>query len=194
MSALREKLIRACESFDTASISAVLEKGANINQVNEFGESILTEILSYLYESPKIYEVVKFLLENGANPNLLDEEKNGPLTPPTLQMNEQLVELLCEYGADPNLYGGFDERETLYDWADLDYQLEIYALDFPEKPTNDDKRMRTRGWHFFSVLLPNMARKIQSTYSSFANMAQKVGLNCMVISRAYDIAHANVIN
>lgn len=140
MSALREKLIRACESFDTANISAVLEEGANINEVNEFGESILTEILSYLYESPKIYEVVKFLLENGANPNLLDEEKNGPLTPPTLQMNEQLVELLCEYGADPNLYGGFDERETLYDWADLDYQLEIYALDFPEKPTNDDKK------------------------------------------------------
>jgi len=193
MSTLREKLIRACESFDTANISAVLEEGANINQVNEFGESILTEILSYLYESPKIYEVVKFLLENGANPNLLDEEKNGPLTPPTLQMNEQLVELLCEYGADPNLYGGFDERETLYDWADLDYQLEIYALDFPEKPMMT-KRMRTRGWHFFSVLLPNMARRSQSTYSSFANMAQKVGLNYMVISRAYDIAHANVIN
>ena len=193
MSTLREKLIRACESFDTANISAVLEEGANINQVNEFGESILTEILSYLYESPKIYEVVKFLLENGANPNLLDEEKNGPLTPPTLQMNEQLVELLCEYGADPNLYGGFDERETLYDWADLDYQLEIYALDFPEKPMMT-KRMRTRGWHFFSVLLPNMVRRSQSTYSSFANMAQKVGLNYMVISRAYDIAHANVIN
>lgn len=47
-------------------------------------------------------EVVEILLENGANPNVVNEHNYTPLMSSVSATNYEIVELLLEYGADPN--------------------------------------------------------------------------------------------
>lgn len=49
-------------------------KGANVNSVNYNGESVV----HFLYASEFIKEKLIYLLEQGANPNLVDKFQNTP--------------------------------------------------------------------------------------------------------------------
>lgn len=61
-------------------------------------------------EEPWRHQVVKLLLDQGGDPNLLDEVQQGSLTMAMLRMDAEMIELLCEYGAKPNAYAGFWRR------------------------------------------------------------------------------------
>lgn len=142
MEELEDILYKACLTLDTSKISAVLKEGANINQTDECGEPLLCDIileLSLRKESNR-YQVVQFLLDQGADPNLLDEDKCGPLTTAMLQMDAEMIELLCRHGAKPNIVAGFTDDETLYDWAEFDYQYTVYDFNLPEEPNEDDEK------------------------------------------------------
>ena len=49
------------------------------------------------------YDLIKFLLENGANPNLVDAANASPLTSAAEDCNFEVVQLLLSYKADPNI-------------------------------------------------------------------------------------------
>jgi hypothetical protein len=46
-----------------------------------------------------------------------------------------MIKLLLEAGADPNAMVMESEFESLYDWAESDYQIEVWGEDpLPERP------------------------------------------------------------
>lgn len=77
----------------------LINKGANVNHQDKIGYSSL-----HFCGQEQNIEVAKILLENGADPNILDEHDNSPLW--TALFNSKgkfdLVRLLRLKGADPN--------------------------------------------------------------------------------------------
>ena len=71
---------------------------------------------------------------------MLDDEKLGPLFGAILQKDYRVLELLLKHGADPNAeLIRADYPESLYDWANTDYWIDIYDCRYPEDPTDEDK-------------------------------------------------------
>ncbi|MCZ4324628.1 hypothetical protein [Pseudomonas anguilliseptica] len=93
--------------------------------------------------------MLRLLIERGANPNLLGEEGSSPLTAAMLGRDSELLEILLEAGADPNLPEGFTGTQSFYDWAVFDYIHEIWEAPFlfspaprleaPTPPSPEDK-------------------------------------------------------
>ena len=112
--------------FDYAKLSTdLIKRGADTNHQDKIGYSALHHC-----SLEKQTGTALLLLNNFADPNLLDEHENGPLW--VALMNSKgdfkLVRLLMEHGADPeieNLYErtAEDLAETLYK-KDLDELLE----------------------------------------------------------------------
>jgi ankyrin repeat protein len=48
-------------------------------------------------------DLIKFLLDNGANPNLVDAANASPLALAAMDCNFEVVQLLLSYKADPNI-------------------------------------------------------------------------------------------
>ncbi|MBP7948922.1 MAG: hypothetical protein KA004_04640 [Verrucomicrobiales bacterium] len=115
-------------------------QGGDFNEIEQ-GDTLLEEIISDLCLD-KVecrYDVVRELLALGADPNLLGEDRRGPMIPAMLSMDTEMLRILLEAGADPNEVAGFFDSETLYDWAEFDYRFETYDLNAPDKPTEADK-------------------------------------------------------
>jgi hypothetical protein len=135
-----KRLLKAISNKDFQLIEKLLDEGADINVQNEYGESVLRECLfPPLQSDPKRYKVIKYLLDHGADPTLLDDERNGPLQIAMFGMDTEMLKLLLDYGADPNAESGFDEGDTLYNWAKEDYLYNVYDWRLPEEPTEADK-------------------------------------------------------
>lgn len=76
-----KNLIDACHDGDLKTIREIVANGFDLSTPDSLGESILSAAifeLSFISEEePYRYEVIKLLLELGANPNQLDDEKSG---------------------------------------------------------------------------------------------------------------------
>lgn len=96
---------------DFQMMKYLVEMKADVNDGSDVIGSALHVALSELGE--KKLEVVKFLLENGANPNAILESDRGPILKPPLgeylisisHPNIQIVRLLLKYGARVILLG-----------------------------------------------------------------------------------------
>ena len=77
----------------------LIKKGANVNHQDKIGYSSL-----HFCGQEQNIEVAKILLENGANPNILDKHDNSPLWTAIFNSKGkfELVELLRINNADPN--------------------------------------------------------------------------------------------
>lgn len=139
MENIREVLIQAISSKDLPLVEKLLSDGADINAQDKYGDSVLKEAVFSLQEAPERYDVIKFLLDKGADPNLLDDERGSALHQPMFNMDTEMLELLLDYGADPNAAAGFAESEMFYDYAEFDYRYNVYDLHLPEDPTDFDK-------------------------------------------------------
>ena len=159
MTSMRDNLIKAIESEDLSLIDKILQNGADINAQNDFGESILSDAVFILADSPNRYNVVKFLLEKGADPKVLDSERVGCLQNAMLGMDTKMLELLLDFGADPNAEAGFTDSETLYDWAEEDYRYETYDFHLPEDPTEEDKANEESWLKFLQRLAQKYGRR-----------------------------------
>lgn len=166
MSKLRENLISACETLDTSKISVVLEEGVDINERGEYGDSVLSEVAYEIYRYDKNlrrYEIIKLLLDNGADPKILDEERIGPLHGPMWEMDGKMIELLCGYGADPNEEWGDSERESFYSLAEFDYRFEVYDLKLPEDPTKEGEKDEESWLAFLQRLAEKSSQRRKET-------------------------------
>lgn len=144
MNDLEKIFNKACYEGDMDQVTKFLSQGIDLNETDQNGETLFSRILENLFidKKPWRYQIAKFFLDQGGDPNILDEDRFGPLTTAMLQMDAELTELLCQFGAKPNEVAGCSDQETLYDWALSDYQYQCgdYTMTFPEEPIEDDKK------------------------------------------------------
>ena len=121
----------AVRENDPDSVAALVEAGADVNQVSEFG---WTPLLTATQN--RIYLIGKYLLEHGANPNIATEGGWNPLYIATDNRNIEggdyptrkpdmdhleFIKLLLQAGADPNLrMNSSTETRTIFthQWLD----------------------------------------------------------------------------
>ncbi len=107
-----------------------VQYGGNIEQTDDNGETILFQIASFL-ENAENMNVLRFLLDNGANVNRRNSDDETPLMVATqgiigFRSSNQAVQILLQYGADKGMVNR--EGETAYDIADDYFQDGHYLL------------------------------------------------------------------
>ena len=124
-SKLDDALFLACEELDIEAIQFCLDKGANINAINEYGDTPLNYAISSQYghfikmdekytreEEDALREkgmalsrkVVAYLLEHGADIDLYGYDGMQPLCEAYYNGDVELVRFLLEKGANPNYH------------------------------------------------------------------------------------------
>ena len=104
-----EQLIRAAGDGNLAEVQRLHAEGIDVNLLDELSKAAL----HYAAEGGH-YKVAQWLLQNGAVPDLHDQEMIGE-TPLNLAVRKdypEMVELLLRSGADPDIAGwmGFTAR------------------------------------------------------------------------------------
>lgn len=132
----RKDICDAACAGDLDKLRQLAAEGADFNEVDESGTSPLLEVIEELcpVDNPCRYDVVSTLLALGADPNIFDEDGYGSLTVPMFRMDVPMLRLLLESGADPNKHPGYDDSQSFYDYAEMDY--EIVHLWVPDKPND----------------------------------------------------------
>ena len=90
----------ACMKNDSKMIKLLLENGCETNSQDIFGHTPLFIVSA---KASCTIEVVKTLLEFGANPDIPDNQQNTPLMGATACNNTKVLVELLKKGANPNL-------------------------------------------------------------------------------------------
>jgi len=95
-----DSLFDAVETGDLAEVKRlVVGCGVDPNvREDDYGATPLDAVAEYGYS-----EIVEFLLEHGADPNIRDKYGSTPLLYAAMFGNSKVVEVLLEHGADPNI-------------------------------------------------------------------------------------------
>jgi len=95
-----EKLLEAIDDDDINTVQYLLKKGVDSNiYVDDFGS--LTDAI--LGQQDNMIGIVKLLLEYGAKANMCLQDKTTPLQLAVLYGNIDVVKMLLDEGADPNI-------------------------------------------------------------------------------------------
>lgn len=124
---VRQFLNSACAG-DVDAMRTQATAGFDCNSIDQFDRPLLEIIIGDLEFVPNIpkYEVVQEMLRLGANVRQLNSDGLGPLFAAVLNMDTEMLRILLDAGADPNLEMESDSIETLLDWALWDYRYEIW--------------------------------------------------------------------
>ena len=81
----------------------LIKAGANVNYVNNYGESVLTILIANAKsKTPIIVELVEFLIQNGANVNQQTKDGYTPLLRSCIESDITVVNILIKAGANLN--------------------------------------------------------------------------------------------
>ena len=97
-------LIEAAEQGDLARVKAIISAGTNINQRRDGGQ---TALLAATIN--KQIDIVSYLLEKGADPDLADVTGQSPIFWAAENKHPEMVRTLIEHGADVNAKTGAGE-------------------------------------------------------------------------------------
>ena len=136
MDKIDEELLEAVRARDFDRASKLIQAGADVNARLSHTDTILKAIAGH-HDTTVRRDGVLFLLENRADPCLLNDEGTGPLFSAVVAWDILVLKVLLDAGADPNHENAVPE--TLYDFAEFDYRFEVYDLHMPEEPTEADK-------------------------------------------------------
>ena len=102
-STLNKLIVEACTQQQSEIVKILVEYGADVNFIDEFGNTPLHESVMNCTE-----ECIVALLDCGANINIISGSTNKatPLHYAVGNRNKELVELLLERGADKNIKDG----------------------------------------------------------------------------------------
>lgn len=131
---INNDLIEAVDENDIQKVQGLLKDGADPNFKDEYG--LIPLSISYFSEESNNFtynEVIKVLLEEGANPNLAVNDNNDTaLSFAVLRENVELIKVLLAYGADPLI----KNNEGLSAISELDRSTEIGRLFYGADETN----------------------------------------------------------
>lgn len=105
MNAETRKLFAAADAGDVTDIKESIERGADVNAVNRFGDTPLIEAIASERSDTRI-EILNLLLDSGADPDYKGEENCGVLFQAVLLKDPEVMDLLLRSGADPNFLLG----------------------------------------------------------------------------------------
>lgn len=128
-SAVDNELVREVmsEKPNQARIRELVGKGADLNSTGTFGESVLMELVGLRGAEALPLELVKFLVELGADVDHTDEEGGNVLYEACLTCRPDLVGYFLKLGADPNIVVGDDQ--TLLDSVQVDVEMSTLERD-----------------------------------------------------------------
>lgn len=101
-----ESVYHAAELFEEESLALLLNYGAKLNSANDVWNNtplcFILGISSAYSTAPTIRQGVRWLLQHGADPNILcGQEKETALHVAARHWDRPILELLLRYGADP---------------------------------------------------------------------------------------------
>ena len=156
---LNRKILMINEEYIIPTINFLLENGANINEPDRFNNILYDAIMD------ENLEIVEFLLEKGANPNI-DFSNSYHETPFIMAYKRNssidIIRLLLRYGANPNIIGkiglfleniSVDKLQLLFDYGaiiDHDDLLSIVDILKIKKYGVPDNFLPETSW--FSIL------------------------------------------
>lgn len=115
----QDAFIYSCRDGDYILMENYIKKGANIHDMGDIG---LPPIQAAIFSES--IRAVKLLLDKGADPNAVTEDKRSALGLAVNKGNYKIIKLLLDYGADPDLSQG---RPPLAEAA-LNKRLDIVKL------------------------------------------------------------------
>lgn len=105
------QLFDACTALMSDRVREIVESNPdlNLNEIRRHGRSLMTHC-----SSSSSQDILRFLLERGADPNLADSDGDTPLETAVWSEREDAVEILIQHGADPHVGGkGIDHLIVL---------------------------------------------------------------------------------
>jgi len=102
---------------DLNKAKKLIDEGADVNEKNDLGESPIIST-TYLDTGYINLEMLKLLLENGADPGVGDENDYTVLHAAASMSDMEAIDLLLEYNADINIKDSYGETpifETVYE-------------------------------------------------------------------------------
>jgi len=97
-------------------VKFLVEKGANVNKKTKFGETALTLNIGFVKRDK---EIVKILLDAGADPNIVYVNSMTPLLYAASSNDNDIVELLVDAGADVNAKNRDGTNAFMYGTPDI---------------------------------------------------------------------------
>ena len=170
---LLEELIEAVERGDLASVSHFLSQGLDLNSDSGSSTVLYQVVLSLCDErTPHRYEIMKLILESGADPNFRGAHDDSPLYQPIFNMDTEMLRLLLEAGADLNAPGLCDPPESFYDFSEFDYRYEVWDGKLPINEITEEEKKDEEGWLRF---LDRMAVKYERRRPDYLFLLRKHG-------------------
>ena len=118
MTELDKQLAEIAPDGNLAAVKELLARGANLNAVNEEGETGFTRAVMFSRD----LDYLDALIQLGANPDVPASQGGTPLTLAVMGNNFLLVRILLEAGANPNTLAFLeDSPQTALDTAYGDY-------------------------------------------------------------------------
>ncbi len=147
---MNRELFEALCDGDLRRAGELLSGGADINEPDEEGETILLRVIFHGCDAVQRHAVVRFMLDHGADPRLLNDAGAGPLLSALIVEDIETLRLLLDNGADPNRE--HELGESLYNYAEFNYRDETYHSHLPESPTEADKASENSWLEFLDRL------------------------------------------
>lgn len=133
-----EELVAAVRFSDLEKVKKLLAAGTSVNTPDRSGQRALTKaVLSANFEkTPETVEIIRILLEHGADPNLKEPEDGATALHWSVSAGPDVVEMLLKSGADPKLEDneGLLPRDWVFllgDKADVERLLELLTPKLP---------------------------------------------------------------
>ncbi|MDR0646656.1 MAG: ankyrin repeat domain-containing protein [Elusimicrobiota bacterium] len=108
-------------------VESLLKQGANINEnKNKFGTTALMQTAAKSASSTNCMEMLKFLLESGADTNIKDQSGETALFYAT---SRAAVEMLIKHGANPNIKNRIGQTALMWHSAQFPFAEQKYIIE-----------------------------------------------------------------
>jgi len=163
-----EMLFEGAKNFDIELIKSALEKGANVNAKDYFGDTALVlisksptvdviNINDRDFTPEEIVNLIKLLLDANADPNIIDGFGNTALMYAVNQGNLEIVKALLQAGADSNLKN--NDGETALDIADEQANKNWNTYPYTVTTPEDTRMLYERNYNLIKNLLAAESKK-----------------------------------